>query len=139
MMFQKVVESFQKSLVRKLHQGGKLCCPDCGAVSADLPASWDEAMLCPACGARASLSEWASASSSDKKVSTLDEAPSDTKIVRKEFHPDHVIWKIPASGKFGFLFVFAILWLSITALVSGVFLLTFLTGGEIEGDMPGWE
>lgn len=95
-------------------------------------------MLCQSCGARASLSEWASASASDKKVWTRDEAPPDSKIVRKEIQPDHVIWNIPASGKFGFLFVFAILWLAITALVSGGFLIAFLTGGEIEGDMPGW-
>ncbi len=34
--------------------------------------------------------------------------------------------------------LFSLFWLAITALLSGMFLITFLSGGKIEGNMPEW-
>ena len=55
---------------------------------------------------------------------------------RELISDDAVVWEIPAKGKFGFFMFFAVMWLGITVLVSGGFLITILTGGEVEGDMP---
>ncbi len=49
-----------------------------------------------------------------------------------------VVFYVPASGRFGFFLLFSVFWLAITAIVSGGFLLAFLSGTEIEGDMPEW-
>lgn len=137
-MFKKVVESLEKANVRAKLKSGELMCPDCGAPAGKLPKNWDEVMACGACGARASLNEWANASDPERRIGFADRPPVGTKIRRETIAPDHVIWHIPAVGKFGFFLFFAIFWLLITGLVSGGFLLAILSGGEIEGNMPEW-
>ncbi len=138
MMFQKLLEGFKKSRLEHLYQSGKLHCPDCGAVAKSVPAGWEEVFLCHSCGVRAPLSEWLSLSTSDRKLWTSDAPPADTKIIRKSIHANEVVWEIPASGRFGFFFVFAVMWLFITAVVSGGFLIAFLKGEKMESNMPVW-
>ncbi len=137
-MFKKVVESLEKASVRAKLKSGDLACPECGAVAGALPQSWDTLMICPSCGTRASLSEWAADSTPDKKVWISDQPPAGTKIRRESLGLETVIWNIPAVGKFGFFMFFSVFWLLITGTVSGGFLFAFLTGGKIEGDGPMW-
>lgn len=137
-MFKKVVDSLEKANVRAKLKSGELACPECGGAAGDLPASWDLLMVCPTCGGRASLSEWATTSSPEKKVWMSDQPPAGTKIRRETLGSETVTWHIPAVGKFGFFLFFALFWLLITGAVSGGFLIAFLTGGKIEGDMPEW-
>lgn len=137
-MFKKVFESLEKANVRTKLKNGELACPDCGAAAGELPKNWNEVMVCKSCGARASLTEWANGANSGQSIGFADRPPANTKIRRETVGQDQVIWHIPATGKFGFLLFFALFWLFITAMVSGGFLIAFFTGGEIEGDMPGW-
>ena len=132
------MESLEKANVRAKLQNGQLACPDCGAAAGELPKNWDEVMVCAACGARASLTEWAAGSDADRKIGFANQPPVGTKIRRETVGSDSVIWHIPAVGKFGFFMFFAVFWLLITGAVSGGFLITFLTGGKIEGNMPNW-
>lgn len=137
-MFKKVVESIEKANVRAKLKSGGLACPDCGAAAGELPKNWDDVMVCGFCGARASLVEWAKGADSGKKIGFADRPPAHTKIRREDRGGNQVLWHIPATGKFGFFLFFSVFWLLITAAVSGGFLITFLTGGEIEGDGPKW-
>lgn len=63
--------------------------------------------------------------------------PLDTKI-RRGTEGGGVVWDIPAKGKIGFFLIFGVLWTLTTAVVSGGFLLTFLSGGKTEGNLPNW-
>ncbi len=137
-MFKKVVESLEKANVREKLKNGKLSCPVCGGPAGELPKNWGDVMVCASCGGRASLTEWAAGADSDRRAGIADQPPAGTKIRRETVGENLVIWHIPATGKFGFFMVFSVLWLLITGGVSGGFLVTFLTGGKIEGDMPEW-
>jgi uncharacterized membrane protein len=137
-MFKKVLESLEKANVRAKLMNGGLACPDCGGSAGELPQNWGDVMVCAACGARASLTEWAVSADSDHRAGIADQPPVDTKIRRETVGENLVIWHIPATGKFGFFMVFSVLWLLITGAVSGGFLVTILTGGKIEGDQPAW-
>jgi hypothetical protein len=137
-MFKKVMETLEKANVRAKLKGGELACPECGGAAGKFPESWDMLMICPSCGTRASLSEWAANSTPEKKVWISEQPPAGTKIRRESLGSETVIWHIPAVGKFGFFMFFSVFWLIITGIVSGGFLFAFLTGGKIEGNMPGW-
>jgi hypothetical protein len=137
-MFKKVVETIEKANVRAKLKNGSLACPDCGAPAGELPKNWDEVMVCGSCGARTSLSEWASSSDTGYKVGIADRLPAVTKIRREATNDHQIIWHIPAVGKFGFFLFFAAFWLLITGVASGSFLFAFLTGKEIDGDGPKW-
>lgn len=95
-------------------------------------------MACGQCGTRASLLEWVIASEPGAVKGRVGEPPVGTRIRVVGNDSGGKAWEIPASGKFGFFMLFSLLWLSITAIVSGGFLLTFLAGGKIEGNMPEW-
>lgn len=137
-MFKKVFESLEKANVRAKLKSGELACPNCGGPGGELPKNWEDLMVCGSCGDRASLTEWASGSGEGNRIGFADRPPAGTKIRRETIGADSVIWHIPAVGKFGFFMFFAVFWLLITGTVSGGFLLSFLTGGKIEGDGPGW-
>ena len=137
-MFKKMVEALEKANVRAKLKNGGLRCPDCAAPAGDLPTNWDEVMVCKSCGTRTSLGEWARSSDAEHRVGFADKPPVGTKIRRETIGDNQVIWHIPAVGKFGFFLFFSVLWLSITGLVSGGFLFTYITGGKIEGDGPKW-
>ncbi len=137
-MFKKVMESLEKANVRAKLKGGELACPECGGAAGEFPESWDMLMICPSCGTRSSLSEWAADSTPEKKVWISEQPPAGTKIRRESLGSETVIWNIPAVGKFGFFMFFSVFWLLITGTVSGGFLFAFLTGGKIEGNMPEW-
>jgi hypothetical protein len=135
-MFKKVLEAIEKANVREKLKSGKLSCPDCGGPAGELPQNWGDVMVCGSCGGRASLTEWAAGADSDRRAGIADQPPAGTKIRRETVGENLVIWHIPATGKFGFFMLFAVFWLLITGAVSGGFLVTILTGGEIEGDGP---
>ncbi len=136
-MFRKIINSMETANAKAAFKRGEATCPECGAPPPRMPGKWDGVLACPGCGAKASVFEWAAASAAGGGKGHADSRPDGTAI-RREETAGGVTWNIPAKGKFGFLMVFAVLWLAITALVSGGFLVTYLTGGEIEGDMPEW-
>jgi hypothetical protein len=137
-MFGKLGESLEKAAVRAKMKSGALLCPECGAKPGSLPDKRVELMVCGKCGTRASLSEWVAASIPGVAKGRVGEPPAGTKIRVARDGSGGKVWDIPASGKFGFFILFSLLWLSITAILSGGFLLTFLSGGKIEGNMPEW-
>ena len=114
----------------------ELACPDCGAKSAQASPPRDQVITCGRCGTKASAAEWASSVREKTFVGRADHPP--VTAIRRERTPGGTVWHIPARGKFGFFMVFGTFWCFVTALVSGGFLLTFLTGGKIEGDLPEW-
>ena len=127
-----------KSLVKAKLKDGGLSCPECGEKGVNIPAKWDELMVCSGCGARASLTEWAAASGAMPMRGRAGEPPAGTRIRVSTDMAGGKAWEIPASRKPNFFLFFSLFWLAVTALVSGGFLLTFLSGGEIEGNMPEW-
>lgn len=135
-MFRKISESFEKMAVRNALKEGRLLCPDCGAQAGVLPAEWGQMMACPRCGTKSSLPEWVA--KEELIQGRADLPPAMTKIRREGDGLGGTVWHIPAGGKPGFFIVFAAVWLGITLLVSGGFLMTILNGGEINGDMPEW-
>lgn len=137
-MFNKVLEAIEKAGVREKLKSGTLSCPDCGVPAGELPQNLGDVMVCGSCGARASLTEWALAADADRRADIADQPPANTKIRRETVGENLVIWHIPATGKFGFFMFFSVIWLLITGGMSGSFLVTFLTGGKIEGDGPDW-
>lgn len=137
-MFRKVLATMENAAVKaKLRKGG-LPCPECGEKAAGMTGASGQVMQCGACGAKASFSEWAAASDTGFRSGRAGEPPQGTKIRMTGDGLGGRVWEIPAKGKFGFFMPFAVMWLMITGLVSGGFLFTFLTGGEIKGDMPKW-
>jgi len=137
-VFGKLRDSLGKAAVRAKLKSGGLLCPECGAKAGSLPAKWVDLMACGKCGTRASLSEWAAASAPGAVKGRVGEPPAGTRIRVSGDGSGGKVWAIPASGKFGFFMLFSLFWLSITAIVSGGFLITFLSGGKIEGNMPEW-
>lgn len=137
-MFNKLLEAIEKANVREKLKSGKLSCPDCGGPAGELPQNLGDVIVCGLCGGRASLIDWAAGAESDRRAGIADQPPAGTKIRRETVGENLVIWHIPATGKFGFFMLFAVLWLLITGAVSGGFLVTILTGGTIEGDAPAW-
>lgn len=95
-------------------------------------------MVCGSCGARASLAEWAAASGPGAMRGKVGVPPAGTKIRVSTDARGGKVWEIPASRKPNFFIFFSVIWLAITTLVSGGFLFSVLSGGEIDGDMPQW-
>jgi hypothetical protein len=110
-----------------------LACPECGTKPAP---TREQVITCDRCGTKASVAEWRSTAQEKGFVGRADQPP--VTAIRRERTPVGTVWHIPAGGKFGFFMFFGTFWCLITAFVSGGFLLTFLTGGEIEGNMPKW-
>lgn len=133
----KLTEAMEKAAVRAKQKSGGLSCPECGEKGGSLPPSWEELMVCANCGARASLPEWA-ASAPGAPRGRAGEPPAGTAIRVSTDARGGRVWEIPASRRFNFFLFFALFWLAVTALVSGGFLLAFLSGQEIGGDFPEW-
>lgn len=130
-MFRKLLEKAEAANFKAAAKRGALACPNCGAKPSAVPASTKDAITCGQCGTRASAFEWSAAASPGGHVGNPDQPPANTKIARLSDPSGSVVWNIPASGKSGGLFIFGILWCSITAMVSG----TFLFGnGEFESN-----
>ena len=137
-MFRKVFEAMEKSNVRSKLKAGELACPECGAKPSAMPGEWKSALACGNCGTKASLSEWASDDTLPIRRARADTPPPGTKIRLTGDGLGGKVWEIPAKGKFGFFMFFSVVWLGITALVSGGFLLAFLGGLEARGDTSEW-
>ncbi len=119
------------------NSGRNFACPNCGASPAAKPDRRAQVITCEACDTRASLAEWTQWPAGTQLAGRAGHPPAGTRI-RRENAAGGTVWHIPARGKFGFFMFFAMLWCSITAVLSGGFLLAFLTGGKIEGDGPTW-
>lgn len=137
-MFRKVIDQMESANFKARAAKGELACPSCGVKPGHVPAQSGEVIACGACGIKASAGEWAAKVPADVFSGRADQPPVDTKITRRADVPGTTVWQIPASGKFCFLMVFGVLWCAITALVSGGFLLAFLSGKAVEGDFPEW-
>lgn len=135
-MFRKVVESMEKATVKAALREGKLVCPDCGAKAGKLPAEWGQVMKCGVCGTSASLPEWVAKAGIVRGRADLP--PAATKIRKEGDGLGGTVWHIPAGGKYGFFLFFAAFWLGITVLFSGGVFMAILSGGGIEGNVPGW-
>ena len=138
-MFRPLFKKFESASYRTLAKKGALSCPDCGAKTSTIPTSADDLITCTSCGAKASPLEWTPSLIAGETVETPALLPSSSRITREADLSGTTTWNIPASGKSGGLMVFAIMWCSITAIVSGGFLLAFLSSsGESRNDTPGW-
>jgi DNA-directed RNA polymerase subunit RPC12/RpoP len=124
-MFSKISSTPKRSYV----------CPECGAAGS--PTRGAQIIVCGSCGTKASVKEWTQGPGGVSKVGRADLPPPDTKI-RRGTEGGGVVWDIPAKGKIGFFLIFGLLWTLMTAVVSGGFLLTFLSGGKTEGNLPNW-
>jgi hypothetical protein len=136
-MFKKLQEKLEAGNFKALVTKGVLACPSCGAKPLGIPANASETLTCSGCGTRASAKEWASAGRPGELVGNPDRPPAGTKITRGNDASGASVWDIPASGKSGGLLVFAVLWCSIIALVSGGFLFAYLSGEPIQNKGPG--
>ncbi|MBK1814594.1 hypothetical protein JIN84_03145 [Luteolibacter yonseiensis] len=118
---------------------GLAACPECGAASGDLSG---QVVRCRSCGTTASIAEWTSSTGRNAAAAAYAASPTpppESKIARDTDASGGVAWQIPASGSSGGLLFFGIAWSAITAVVSGGFLITILSGNKIEGgDIPQW-
>ena len=109
-------------------KNGRLSCPSCGAKPITIPEAPDDVITCPQCDASASGLEWSTAASAQGLIGDADRVPAGTKISRQVDGAGATVWNIPASGRSGGLMLFAVVWSTITGLVSLAFLLGFLFG-----------
>ncbi len=137
-MFRKVIDQMESANFKARAAKGELACPSCGAKPSHVPAQSGEVIACGTCGIKASAGEWAAKVPADVFPGRADQPLVDTKITRRTDVPGTTVWQIPASGKFGFFLFFGVIWCAITAIVSGGFLLAFLSGKAVEGDFPEW-
>ncbi|RYD39675.1 MAG: DUF2244 domain-containing protein [Verrucomicrobiaceae bacterium] len=138
-VLKKLWERAEAAGYRSMASKNLLVCPACGTRPGEIPKGPVEVIACPSCGVRASAAEWAASSVSNGTASPDSVAPpSGTRITRSGSDGGEVVWNIPASGNSGGLMFFVILWCSITAIVSCGFLMAFLKGDGIKGNMPAW-
>lgn len=139
-MFSPLLRKFESANYKASAKRGGLACPDCGAKKPlRAPRDSDDVITCDSCGTRASALEWAASASPQTVIGRPGPPPATSRITREVDAAGRTVWNIPASGKSGGLMLFAILWTCITAVVSGGFLLAFLSGGmKKSGNFPDW-
>lgn len=138
-ILRKLLEKAESSGFRSMAAKGLLVCPSCGKTPDGIPVVPGGVIGCPSCGARASAAEWSASSvASREAVPDPGILPVGTRITRSSDPYGAVVWNIPASGNSGGMMFFAIFWCGITAVVSGGFLVAFLTGKGFDGEIPGW-
>lgn len=140
-MISSLLRKVQLASLRSRIAQGKLVCPACGSDPAEMPAEPDDLLRCGSCGTSGSVTQWSDASDAMSGTTlrpgeVLRRPP--TGIERLGEPPGECEWRIPASGSSGGLLPFAAIWCLIVVAVSGAFAAVFLTGGEIEGDLPKW-
>jgi uncharacterized membrane protein len=138
-MFRPLFRKFESASYKALAKKGGLSCPDCRAKASTIPTSADEVITCAFCGTKASPVEWTRSFIAGETVGAPAQLPASSRITREIDPSGTIVWNIPASGKSGGLIVFAILWCSITAVISSGFLFASLSSaGETRSDSPGW-
>jgi hypothetical protein len=130
-MFSKILQKIESSAFQHAARKGELRCPNCGASLASPSASPGDVLDCPECGGHSVARSWVSSGGPPR--GWADRPPADTKIQRKSRDDGALMWDIPASGKSGGFLFFAIIWCTITGLVSGGFLMAFLFGEPAKG------
>ena len=131
-MFSKLLKLIETANFKAAVKRGDLACPGCGAKPTAIPVASKDVIPCPHCATKASAFEWSAAAKPGGRAGNPDQPPANTKITRLTDPSGSVVWNIPASGKSGGLLIFGILWCSITAPLSGVFL--FGEGGYKSND-----
>jgi hypothetical protein len=135
-MFKKLIDRARSAATRTMASKGLLVCPTCGEKSTTANG---DLVTCLACGTRASMEEWtARVAPPAIAAADPDSPPLGTRISRAIDPSGKVVWMIPASGKSGGLMVFACLWCAVTAMISGGFLIVYLSGKPLGGNLPGW-
>ena len=138
-MFKNLVSTLKGKHLRDLAAKGELVCPECGKNEASILEGEISTLRCDACGVTSLPEEWISAGKGMAFAGDADSPPPATKIVRNDNGAGTITWRIPASGQGCFLLFFSVFWCSITAVVSGGFLLAELSGRMTEGDgFPKW-
>lgn len=118
-----------KRAMERAWSRGWLRCPQCAAPPAQAPQDIDTLVRCGSCGSESLARAWF-ATVGAAAAGHADHKPSGTRIQREcQAHGD-CVWQIPASGKFGFFLFFGLFWTTITATVSGGFLLASRDGGS---------
>jgi uncharacterized membrane protein len=139
-MFSPLLRKLESANYKANAKRGGLACPDCGAKKPlRAPRESDDVITCDSCGTKASALEWAASSAPQNVIGRPGPPPATSRITREVDAAGSTVWNIPASGRSGGLMVFAILWTAITAVVSGGFLVAFLSGEMKEsGNFPDW-
>ncbi len=122
-LLEKIAATAEKAAMEAAWTKGLMRCPNCGQPPVQRPADAETLMRCASCGLDALPSDWRPATGG-VPVGHPDQIPADTRIRREGGFPGDCIWHIPASGKFGFFLFFGVMWTTITAMVSGGFLMT---------------
>lgn len=128
-MLTSLIEKAQLASMRRAFNQQTLRCPACGAQARSLPASANALIQCHSCSTTTPATDWLPRTGPSLSANP-DQPPSDTQIKKRQEPDGSESWLVPPTGKFGFFLVFGILWISITAVVSGGFL---LGKGEVEG------
>lgn len=139
-MFRKLLQKAANAHFEALAAKGGLACPNCGAKPISITNEPDQLILCSFCSTKALPGDWAAAARNGGLVGISDQPPAGTKITRKSDRPGVIEWNIPATGRSSGLFFAAIFWCAITAVVSGVFLLPFISRGSASSThhLPAW-
>ncbi len=126
-------------MLKKLSSGSgrTFVCPHCGAGLCGKPKGRAQVLTCVACGTKASVAEWTQWPIEHTMDGRADQPPAGTRI-RRENVADSIAWHIPAHGKFGSSLFFGLFWCFVTAVLSGAFLVGFLTNGKAREEMPIW-
>jgi hypothetical protein len=125
-MFSKILNKLDDMQFRNAVRHGGLRCSACGADHPTTDVSQGEILTCVECGEESVARNWVQLKGPPR--GWVDRPPASTSIKRMVCDDGDIVWDIPASGKSGGLFFFAIFWCSITGIVSGGFLFAFLFG-----------
>lgn len=128
-IFRRIVAQAEKGAMDRAWKEGRLQCPQCGVKPQMKPVDMDALVRCDSCGHEGLPGEW-QPTPGMLRSGDPDRIPAGTRIVRETSAPGETAWHIPASGKFGFFGFFGVLWTTITAVVSGGFLLGGGSGGK---------
>ncbi len=139
-MFKKLIGNVAAANLKAITAKGGLACPVCGAKPNSTSSDPDRLITCGSCGTKALPAEWVEAARNGGVVGNTDQPPALTRITRTSEAAGTIAWNIPASGKSGRLFFFALIWCILTAIVGGGFLFQFVTKGQFDTDsnLPEW-
>jgi hypothetical protein len=128
-LLEKIAAAAEKAAMEMAWKKGLMRCPNCGQPPAQRPVDAETLMRCESCGNDALPSDWQPLTGG-VRMGHPDQIPAGTRIRREGGFPGDCVWHIPASGKFGFFLFFGVIWTTITAVGSGVFLTTSFNEGS---------
>ena len=105
-MFSKILNKLDDMQFRNAVRHGGLRCPSCGADHSTTNVSQEDIISCVECGEESIVRDWVQYN--DRPRGWADRPPVNTTIKRLVCDDGDIVWDIPASGKSGGLFLFAI-------------------------------